>query len=216
MHEELLVLKEKIPVYLDCKDMVNEMIEKDWNDWRQTECWAFYYEHKIREILNLPKGRNYHDRKPFDYLYLGANMDCKGHCLYNASGKSNKELILNDLEDSLSAIKEHGYLRIICVEGEGDFDYNGEFKEYHNQLKLKYPSAHKNKIPERPRRKPRKMKKGFTIKRICVYKITQEDLSRSKTFQSGLKNWNGNIRRAKLSFMVENLPEPEFIIDYDI
>lgn len=214
MHEELLVLKEKIPKYLDGKFMINEMIMKGSPNWRQDEYYAFYYEEIVREILGLPFGKKYEGKKPIDYLYLGANMDCKCHCIHNPNGKKNNEIIVNNLVDCLKAIEEHGCLRILCFEGEGDFDYNGEFKDYHKQLKLMYPSSHKNKAPERERRRPRKMKKGFTINRICVYKITQEDLVRSKTFQGGMKNWNGNIRKPKLSFMVENLPEPEFIIDY--
>ena len=129
---DILIIKlSAIPKEWNGEYSVLELKEAEFN-WRQMEWWAFYLEHKVKEILNadftFPGDR--YGRVAFDLKRI-INWDIKGNVAFNY----DVNIILNDKIAMDSSIAEHGFHGEIIVLFEPVYDDDGAFKEWHSNLK---------------------------------------------------------------------------------
>lgn len=204
MLEKIRKALETFQPFIDGKTTIMEMKNNGSNNWKQMEWGGFWFEEEFRKKLNLSIGKRY-GKTVFDCLMDNINIDCKLHSIVDKDGKTNLLILGNDLEAVENVIKEDGYFYIIVAEVRPDYDIDYQFVMWHNELKGKVKHKHQYKFS-------RIRKKSFTINSFKVFKIDENVLQFNKGFQKGFKNSNGNKRKNKFSFNINDL-EPVLIVD---
>ena len=94
--------------------------------------WYFQYlcNSHFKAILDIP-GKTYGKAK-FD-AFSEITWDFKSH----ASTSKSRNIPCNDTEATLNTIAEYGYYGIILAVGEAEYDEDGTFKKWHDNLKGK-------------------------------------------------------------------------------
>ena len=191
----------KLPKFWDGKTCVLELKEADYN-WRQMEWWAFYFELKVKNILN-DKFQFAGDR--FDNV----TFDLKGAINWDLKAKAIKsddhKVILNDrlaMEQSIENHSFHGEIIALC-----DVEYNDNdrsFQKWHTELKGG-KSAYEIEREERTSiSRYRKTKAELT--EIVLLVLQKNDLEKLSIMKQG-RNSNGKPRPEKYMLDLEMINE---------
>lgn len=189
----------KLPQHWDGKKSILELKKADYN-WRQMEWWAFYFEHKVKEILKKDfqfPGEKF-ENVEFD-LFGHINWDLKA----SAIKTNNHNIILNDkkaMDESIKKHKYHGEIIALC-----DVEYNDvnrSFQQWHDELK----GAKSQYVQDREKRtsvsRYRKTKADLT--EIILLIITKKDLENLSIMKQG-RNSNGQPRPVKYMLDLESI-----------
>ncbi len=185
----------KLPNYLDGKQCVTEMKNAGdknpnqmyWHGWY----FQFWCRVRFRNIMIVPSPIKYKDGKVQFDAYFNSDIDFKAH------DESEKNIPLNDTQAILEAITIVGKVRFIIALGKLVPDIDGSFKRWHKN----FIGKESKYVQERKQRgaKSRSRFKAFEISRIVMLDLDKESYKKTKSFQEGFRNSNGNPRNQKLS-----------------
>jgi hypothetical protein len=182
---------QKLPTFWDGKASILELKEADFQ-WRQMEWWAFYFEFKVKQVLqnkfSFPGDR--FENVSFD-LKGTINWDLKA----SAIKTDNHKIILNDkiaMEESIKKEKFHGEIIALC-----DVEYNDinrTFQKWHSELKGGKSNYEIQREERTSVSRYRKTKAELIEIIIVVFK--EEDLEDLPLMNQG-RNSNGEPRKSK-------------------
>ena len=189
----------KLPTVWDGKKSILELKEADYN-WRQMEWWAFYFEYKVRKLLENKL------QIPGD-KFGNVNFDLKGKINWDMKASAvktnNQKIILNDKESmdlSIAQNKYHGEIIALC-----DVEYNDNdrtFQKWHNELKggeSKYEIERKQRTANSRYRKTKAL-----LWKIILLLISEDTVDILETHKQG-RNSNGLPRRPKYMLDIEDI-----------
>jgi hypothetical protein len=194
----LVELTKILPAHIDGKSAIEQMMSEGSRQWRQMEWIGFWFEFFVEKPLLESLGATRGPR------YGSTEFDIKSNYVWDlkAHPDDKPSLILNDQEAVGKCIDEHGGLGFIVLEGKATYDESGEFKAWHDSLKGKTSSYEKKRAAEgRPSRKrkvsfaPKNAKAIFIPDGAALAGAVDEGWL--KSFQEGMRNSDGNPRRAK-------------------
>jgi len=193
----------RVPKTWDGKDVILEMKEADYPQWRQTEWIGFYFQFlcqtHLAKIMQIP-GPKY-GKVEFDG-FMEIPWDFKAH----AANTSSHEVILNDSLAISKGIQEYGSIGLILAMGKVEYnDENRTFQLWHNKLKGGMSEYEKERIRRGAWSRLRKV--SLELQQISIIRITDETLVKSGSFQSDFRNSNGLPRRPKVLLNLEKLDE---------
>ncbi|MCL2131848.1 MAG: hypothetical protein FWH36_05285 [Lentimicrobiaceae bacterium] len=193
----------KLPKFWNGKTCVLELKEADYN-WRQMEWWAFYFEWKVKNILN-DKFQISGDR--FDNV----TFDLKGAINWDLKAKAIKsddhKVILNDcsaMEQSVENHGSHGEIIALC-----DVEYNDRdrsFQKWHTELKGGKSAYEVEREARTSISRYRKTKAELT--EIVLLILKKNDLEKLSIMRQG-RNSNGKPRPEKYMLDLETINEFE-------
>jgi hypothetical protein len=187
---------------------VAEMKANGWPHWRQSEWPGFYFEYREAALRNeeFTRGPRY-GNVTFD-LKSELVWDLKVHV-------GNRSMVpLNDQEAVRDCIREHGFLGWMILTGSAKYATD-EDREWHTRFKGG-PSAYSiaNRSAGRP---SRRIKGSFNPEDVIGFGIAglgalNQALAEGwlAGFQEGMRNSDGNLRRAK--FMVDLSAIPDWAL----
>jgi hypothetical protein len=188
---------QKLPKFWDGKTSILELKNADFQ-WRQMEWWAFYFEYKVKQILqnkfSFPGDK--FGNVAFD-LKGAINWDLKA----SAIKTDNHKIILNDkiaMEKSVEKEIFHGEIIALC-----DVEYNDidrTFQKWHSELKGG-KSNYEIKREERTSISRYRKTKADLIE-IIVVVFKKEDLDDLPLMNQG-RNSNGEPRKSKYMLDLE-------------
>ena len=214
-HAEAIVtaLVDKLPKYLDGQNAIHEMREAGSRNWRQMEWIGWYLEETgqniIEHALGGHRGPSFGNTE-FD-IQTDIPRDLKAHVTHDSKGSKNKFTPLNDQSAIINAIQEHGGIGFVVFSGQAEFDHDGSFKHWHDELKGKKSKYVAQR--EREGRPSRMRKQSFTLEEIVVVDFTsaseiEEGLRDGwiKPFNQG-RNSDGTPREPKYMLSLSDVPE---------
>jgi hypothetical protein len=188
-----------LPRLWDGKTCVLELKEADYN-WRQMEWWAFYFEYKVKNLLDdkfaFPGDK--YDNVSFD-LKGTINWDLKA----SAIKTNNQKIILNDkeaMELSVQQNKYHGEIIALCDVDYNDVDRN--FQKWHSELKggvSKYEQERKQRTSNSRYRKTK-----AELWKIILLLINKDTIDILDIHKQG-RNSNGLPRQPKYMLDIETI-----------
>ncbi|MFH1005510.1 MAG: hypothetical protein V1781_08495 [Bacteroidota bacterium] len=180
-----------------------EMKESDYPHWKQMEWIGFYFQYlcekHLKDIFEFQTPR--YGNVSFDGLYK-IPFDFKAH----ATNTSNHQIIVNDSEAILNAIKEYGEVGLILALGK--VEYNDEartFQKWHEEIKGGLSKYSKKRIKRGAWSRLRKV--NFDLQQISLIQITDKTLMKCGIFQEDFRNSNGKPRRKKVLLDLEKLDD---------
>jgi hypothetical protein len=192
----------KLPKIWDGKACVLELKEADYN-WRQMEWWAFYFEYKIRKILQnkvqFPGDR--FDNMSFD-LKGAINWDLKAKAIKSDDHK----VILNDCSAMEQSIENHGFHGEIIARCDVEYDVNRTFQRWHTELKGGKSAYEIERETRTSISRYRKTKAELT--EIVLLILQKNDLRKLSIMRQG-RNSNGKPRPEKYMIDLEMIGEFE-------
>lgn len=207
LRKMLQVLTPALPGRLDGRDTVLQMRHEGLR-WRDVEWPGFYIEFAARQALCERLGGDVgpqFGRTEFDYRLIRV-FDIKVHSI----GRS-RDLWLNDVEAVEAAVLQAGGLGFVIVSGHPEFDHDGSFREWHQELKGE-PSAYSVEREERGA-SPRMRKAGFEVTGVEIVFIDGIDALRRgqkdgwlRVKQQGRQS-GGGMRRPKYGLVLSKIPD---------
>ena len=220
-YEEVISLFDQLlkvlPRYVDGKKAILEMRDSGSTNWRQMEWIGFWFEFFLEKnlipILGGARGPTFGTTQ-FDFKKKFV-WDLKAH----PSGSKN--LILNDQIAIKNCIEsEHG-LGFIIISGVAKYDGNGEFKNWHDNLKGGTSTYEKERVARGASSRRRKI--SFEPKKLHALWFNNIGEINSavkdgwlKSFQTDMKNSNGKPRPAKFQFNLDTVSENNMIAEAEI
>ncbi|MGW6128984.1 hypothetical protein ACWFNE_03040 [Cellulomonas sp. NPDC055163] len=205
------VLSRGLPDHWDGRDSILEMRDAGSTQWRQMEWAGFYFEEKVRELLNEayptpPVGgpRVRFGSTAFDYASATRVWDAKAHTAMRvllpdgAPYRDSADAVswLNDARAMRECIELQG-LGFLVAEGLSGFDTTGEFKEWHKALGSTGKKL-RDYVPSTGRSRPRKA--SFTpleLRALWIENLLDLDAAvlAGWLFQDTQPNWEGTVAR---------------------
>lgn len=200
-------LLEKIDKHWDGKESILYMKENGSPHWKQMEWIGFYFqflcEQRLHQLMKFQEPR--YGKTSFDGL-MGIPWDFKAHTI----GSRRTSLITNDSEATALAIRDFGATGLILASGTATYDDDERsFKLWHDELKGCLSPFELERIQRGAKSRRRKI--SFEIEKIEFIIITGSTVNRSGSFQEGLRNADGSLRRSKVLVYLDNLLENELI-----
>ena len=191
----------KLPTIWDGKASVLELKEANYN-WRQMEWWAFYFEYKVRKLLENRM------QIPGD-KFGNVGFDLKGKINWDLKASAiktnNQKIILNDkeaMELSVEQNKYHGEIIALC-----DVEYNDNdrtFQKWHSELKggeSKYEQERKQRTAVSRYRKTK-----VELWKIILLLIDKNTIDILDIHKQG-RNSNGLPRQPKYMLDIETVSD---------
>ena len=206
--EALRVAIQNLPKIWDGKKSILEMKAGGSRNWRQTEWQGWYFEYlcesRFAGILDMP-GKKY-GKTEFD-AFSEISWDFKS----KASNSKAREVICNDAEAILNTIADYGYYGIILAVGEAEYDEDGSFRRWHQELIGKVSDYTKER--EKRGKKPKTRKTKFVLSEIRIICFDLEVVQQyGASFQEGFRNADGSPRRKKVKINPQKIPDDVFIV----
>lgn len=202
-----------IPKVVDGRSAITWMRESGSKNWRQMEWIGFWFEHffevNVAPQLQITEGP----------IFGKTQIDIRSKFVWDlkAHPDAKPSMILNDQEAFRTCIELESSIGFIVVEGTAEFDHTGDFKRWHDQFKggkSSYVLA-----GDASGRVSRTRKISFRPNRVIAFAfeaLHKVDLASEegwlKPFQEGMRNSNGNSRRAKYMVSSMNDIPPEYIL----
>ncbi len=196
----------------DGRAAIGEMRESGSTQWRQIEWAGFYFEEKVREILNEayptppvggPQVR--FGSTVFDYASATRVWDAKAHTARRVllpdgvPYRDSKDAVcwLNDARAMRSCVEQQG-LGFLVVEGLSGFDTTGEFKAWHKALGAAGGRKVREYVASTGRSRPRKA--AFTpleLRAIWIEDSVELDagIAGGWLSQEAQPDWGGTVAR---------------------
>ena len=201
------------PKFWKGKQAILEMKDNGYPHWRQNEWIGFYFQYLCDKNLahtgmKIP-GTKF-GRAEFDGN-LKIDWDFKAHPIFNKDGKKNDKLIVNDMEATTATLNTNGKVGLIVSQGIATFnDTDMTFRSWHKKLKGGDSAYSLSNIARGASK--RLYKVAFEVKRIDIYILHKDDIAKQSSFQKGMRNSNGNPRRAKLQIDLSTITPAKTII----
>ena len=209
--QDIKILKKlkELPASWDGKAAVLELKEANYN-WRQMEWWAFYFEHRAKNILtgNIQIPGDKFGNVKFD-IKGNINWDLKA----SAIKTNNHNIILNDKKAMDLSIRRHGFhgeIIALC-----DVEYNDigrTFQKWHTKLKggkSNYEIERENRTATSRYRKTK-----VELCEILFLVLNKDDLKNLAIMKQG-RNSNGTPRKVKYMLDLESISKPVFKIEFN-
>lgn len=164
-------LATELPDHWDGADCISWMREAGSTQWRQMEWFGFYFEERLREILNsrfptpiVGGPRMRYGNTVFDYASPTRVWDAKAHTAatrphpwdgVTSSRRTSSEMWLNDAEAVRACVAEQG-LGFLIVDGRAGLDVSGEFRAWHKEFAESDGRALSGYVSSTGRSRPRK------------------------------------------------------------
>ena len=189
------VLKSNLPKYWDGKDSVLFMKNNECHNWRQMEWPGWYFQFQCERFLSQMSGFDIpgpaYGNVEFDGFYI-IPWDFKTH-----SNNTGTEVPTNGYQEVMKAIQDYGKVGFIIACGDAIFDdENASFKTWHNTIKGATSIYEQDRI--RRGATSRRRKAGFSLKSLDFIFVDRNTINYCGSFQSGMRNSNGNVRNAKV------------------
>lgn len=197
--------------FWDGKKSILEMKSDNYPHWRQMEWIGFYFQYLCTKFLSkemsIP-GPKY-DRVEFDG-FLGIPWDFKVHPVNDSKQKIKTEIIVNDRMGIEKAIREYGMVGLILAIGKAEYnDIDRNFQSWHKKLKGGLSKYEIERINRGASSRLRKV--SFSLEKIMFVLVDKEMLQKAKSFQSGFRNSNGNLRNPKITINLMDIKPVEII-----
>ncbi len=135
----------------------------------------------------------------FDGFYI-VPFDFKAHAL----NTETHQVIINDTEATMKAIKEYGCVMVIMALGEVKYnDVARTFQKWHEEIKGGKSDYELERIKRGALSRLRKCE--FDLKEIMLIKIDNKTLKKCGSFQKNFRNSDGSPRRSKVLLDLEKL-----------
>jgi len=220
-YEEVISLFDQLlrvlPRYVDGKKAILEMRDGGSTNWRQMEWIGFWFEFFLEKnlipILGGARGPTFGTTQ-FDFKKIFV-WDLKAH----PSG--SKYLILNDQVAIRNCIESENGLGFIIISGIAKYDSNGSFKKWHDTLKGGTSAYEKRRVARGASSRRRKISfEPEDLNALWFDNIGEINSAVKngwlKSFQTGMKNSNGQLRPAKFQFNLEAVPKNNMIAKVQI
>ena len=198
--------------YWDGRESVLELRASGSTQWRQMEWAGFYFEAKVREILNKayptpPVGgpQVKFGSTVFDYASARRVWDAKAHTSMRRMlpqgvpffDSADQVAWLNDARAMRECVATQG-LGFLVMEGESSFDASGEFKDWHKALGAEAGRAVREYKASTGRSRPRKA--AFTPLDLRAIWIENTDallagIAGGWLFEAAQPRWEGTVER---------------------
>jgi hypothetical protein len=185
----------------DGKECIEFLRSQDYN-WRQMEWIGFYFEFRAKQILSKAMAGGAGPtigNVTIDYAVRGEPWDFKAH----PSKPSGGWVYLNDVAAVDTCALHLGGIGWVIAVGEAEYDEDGSFKRWHDDLKGERSVYEAERIargaPSRRRKRSFKCTHFIVAKVDDTKQISQaiEDRLLTAKMQAGQRNSNGKTRRAK-------------------
>jgi hypothetical protein len=205
--EKIKTILKQMPTLWIGKDAILEMKNENFNQWRQMEWIGFYFEFLCQKYFK--KMMEFHKVKYGNVTFDGffkIPFDFKAHAL----NTETHQVIINDTEATIKAIKDYGFVIVIMALGEVEYnDVQRTFQKWHEELKGGKSRYELERIKRGAISRLRKCK--FDLKEIMLIKIDNSTLKKCGSFQKDFRNADGSPRRSKVLLNLEELDENEVI-----
>jgi hypothetical protein len=193
------------------KDKVLELKDSNSPNWKQIEWPGFYFEFVMQELAKEDRFfKVSYGNTTFD-LFDNIPWDLKVH---SQNSKSKNKIITNDYESISKSIGEFGYQGFMILEGDSVYEENGEFRNWHNEIKGgKSTYQLKNEKLHKPHRK---RKKAFIPKNFIAIVLDKDELMNHSKFQKGFVNSNGKPRKEKLILDLNKINKKNILLNKKI
>lgn len=221
-YEEVLslfdVLSKSVPKYVDGKNAVIEMKNGGSRNWRQMEWigfwFEFFFEKNLIPVLGGTRGPTFGTTQ-FDFKKKYV-WDLKAH------PSEAKSLILNDQNAIKNCVISEKGLGFIIISGIAKYDNSkGEFKKWHDNLKGGTSAYEKNRVARGASSRRRKI--SFEPENLhALWFDDVSDINSAvrdgwlKSFQTDMKNSNGQPRPAKFQFNLDAVSKNNMIAEVKI
>ena len=108
----------------------------------------------------------------------------------------------NGYNETLTAINEFGEVCFIIARGESEYDPDGSFKAWHDEMKGGISSYEVARIARDA--KSRRRKTSFALKEIVFVFVSKDTINTCGKFQSAFRNSNGVARNPKVMIDMSN------------
>ena len=207
-------VRSSLPSQIMGKIAIEVMRAEGSAHWRQMEWIGFWFEHIVeRQVIPKTGGARgpKYGHTEFDFQRNHV-WDLKVHL------DGSDWLILNDQEAVNSCLDDHSGLGYLIVEGSAEFDVDGEFKSWHDMMKGGTSTYEKERVLRGAI--SRRRKTSFKPNRVLAIWIpSAADASKAvkdgwlKGFQEGMRNSDGNMRRAKFQIRLDMVPQQYILVD---
>ena len=207
-------VRSSLPSQIMGKIAIEVMRAEGSAHWRQKEWIGFWFEHIVeRQVIPKTGGARgpKYGHTEFDFQRNHV-WDLKVHL------DGSDWLILNDQEAVNSCLDDHSGLGYLIVEGSAEFDVDGEFKSWHDMMKGGTSTYEKERVLRGAT--SRRRKTSFKPNRVLAIWIpSAADASKAvkdgwlKGFQEGMRNSDGNMRRAKFQIRLDMVPQQYILVD---
>lgn len=208
------VIRDVLPVRMTGKIAIEVMRSEGSRNWKQMEWIGFWFEHLVENQV-IPKtggsrGPEY-GRTRFDFKRNHV-WDLKVHL------DQSDWLILNDQEAVHDCMQDNNGLGYLVVEGSADYDESGDFKQWHDDLKGGASNYERERIKRGAPSRRRKI--SFRPSKAMAIWIPSGEVAQNgvrdgwlKGFQEGMRNSNGNSRRAKFQIQPQKVPHDYVLVN---
>jgi hypothetical protein len=209
------LLSKVLPKKVDGKTAILEMKDCGNPNWRQMEWVGFWFEFFVEQNLIPRLGGN------SGPTFGTTKFDFKKKFVWDLKAHPNgtKNLILNDQMAFRQCVKEQKGLGFIIVSGETTYDdYDASFKKWHDKLKGGTSVYEKERLSRGAPSRRRKVSFSPTnLHSIWFDNLNEVEVATKngwlKSFQTGMRNSNGNPRPAKYMINLENVPLNNLILE---
>jgi hypothetical protein len=194
-------LKHSVPKYWDGRESILKMKNAGYSQWRQMEWIGFFFqflcEQNLSNIVKIPGSK--YGNVEFDG-FAEIPWDFKAHAI----NTSAHQIIVNDRNTTIFAIKDYGCVGLILALGEVKYnDDKRTFQLWHEKLKGGKSDYTKERIKRGAWSRLRKV--CFDLKQICFIEITENTLKKCGIFQTDFRNSDGKPRKSKILIDLEFL-----------
>ncbi|WP_298275539.1 hypothetical protein [Ferroplasma sp.] len=188
----------------DGKNVILEMKNNNYSQWKQMEWIGFYFqflcEKNLQEIMTMPG--NIYGNVKFD-AFKNIPWDFKCHVQNDVKGKEKTDMIINDMQAVNMATEQYGYIGLVI--GLGNAEYNDRdrtFKNWVDELKGGKSKYENERIERDAGSRLRKV--AFDLNDVIFVKINKEDLGSLGIYNQG-RNSNGHKRKPKYELDLKDL-----------
>jgi hypothetical protein len=192
--------------HIDGYGAIQEMRDDGFPGWRDVE-WAGFH---IKYLVQNECRRKLPEILPYDQERRHL---VKGRYVWDSRFNANEEeeVILGDVQEYDTIVRENNGIGILVVDAYASYDFDGEFRRWHERLKG--GSTPYTALREAEGRHPRLRKDAYMIRKVRSYFFTSDDLRDGvrdswldATFQEGLRNADGSPRNPKYRFRIGDVP----------
>jgi hypothetical protein len=211
-------LSKIIPDFVDGKSAILEMKNGGSTNWKQMEWIGFWFEFFLETnlipVLGGSSGPTYGTTR-FDFKKKFV-WDLKAHPI------GSKTLILNDQKAVRECASKEGGIGFIIISGETTYDdEKSSFKVWHDSLKGGTSTYEKERVKRgAPSRRRKVSFKPSQLHSIWFDNLNEINIAVEagwlKSFQTGMRNSNGEPRPAKFMINMNNIPKMSVISELEI
>jgi len=195
-----------IPRNWDGRTCILQMRDENCRNWKQMEWIGWFFQHvcekTLRDIFVMPSAINPTDNVSFDGSADGMNYDFKAHAWVVAGGKKMNSIILNDKEAMDASIRKYGQHGLLLALLDCEYDQDGKFKAWHDNLKGSVSDYVKEGIVKK--RRSRKRKLNAKVVKYVMLTINEGNIGKLGLHKQG-KNSDGRPRKVKYLLKLDNL-----------